>query len=507
MKRALSTVLILGLIFGFSITHAQGDVPILSDQPLALELLIDDFENGVPLASDEFGNGIGLVPWGDVPENVTLSARQVVAFSDLALPGAETVPNTVLAVAYDITGWGGFTHAFTDGQQWISMDWTPYNAVSFWLYGRSTGGMIQFDLFDNRNPDSTGDSAERFAYRWRDDYDGWRQITIPFALFQRRTDFQPSGAPNDGLGLDQVSGYALGFPAVGPQVAYLDQVGLTTVEDTSAITIYAENPPELAEVDMSITWDSREWSLIWSDEFEGEAGTPVNADYWTAEIGGHGWGNNEHQYYTDRPENAALDGEGHLTIVARRENPGDYDCHYGPCLYTSARLITQDKFEFTYGRVEARIQIPRGQGIWPAFWMLGANFDEVGWPASGEIDILENVGFEPRTVHGTVHGPGYSGANGRGASYSLDVDFADDFHIYAIDWDPDAIRWYVDGEMFHILTPADLGGRPWVFDHDFFLLLNIAVGGNWPGYPDDTTEFPQTLRVDYVRVYQLAEGE
>jgi beta-glucosidase len=245
--------------------------------------------------------------------------------------------------------------------------------------------------------------------------------------------------------------------------------------------------------------------LVWSDEFEGEAGTPINPDNWTAEIGGHGWGNNELEYYTDRPENASLDGNGNLAIVARRENPADYSCHYGTCQYTSARLLTRDHFEFTYGRVEARLRIPYGQGVWPAFWMLGANIGSAGWPNSGEIDIMENVGHEMNTVHGTIHGPGYSGANGRGAAYPSETPFSDDFHVYAVEWTETEIRWYVDGNLYNTITQEDLGTRRWVFDHDFFILLNVAVGGLWPGLPDDTTVFPQTMLVDYVRVYQFVE--
>jgi beta-glucanase (GH16 family) len=248
-----------------------------------------------------------------------------------------------------------------------------------------------------------------------------------------------------------------------------------------------------------------EWELVWSDEFEGAAGTPINTDHWTAEIGGWGWGNNELEYYTDRTENVSLDGNGNLAIVAREENPADYNCHYGRCRYTSARIITKNKVEFTYGRIEARIQVPRGQGIWPAFWMLGGDIDQVGWPACGEIDILENVGFEPRTIHGTLHGPGYSGENSIGGSYSIDSDFADDFHIFAVEWEADEIRWYVDGVLYNTLTPEDLRGRQWVYDHDFFIILNVAVGGNWPGNPDETTQFPQTMLVDYVRVYRAGE--
>ncbi|MBX3067018.1 MAG: glycoside hydrolase family 16 protein [Anaerolineae bacterium] len=258
-------------------------------------------------------------------------------------------------------------------------------------------------------------------------------------------------------------------------------------------------------VDSSVGWDTRKWDLAWSDEFEGDAGTAINPAKWTAETGGWGWGNNELEYYTTRTENASLDGNGNLAIVARKENPGAYQCHYGTCEYTSARLITKNKMEFTYGRVEGRIKVPRGQGIWPAFWMLGANIDSTLWPACGEIDIMENVGFEPSIVHGTIHGPGYSGTQGIGGSYEIDGEFADDFHVFAVDWDPNVIRWYVDGNLTKTVSINDLNGREWVFDHDFFIILNVAVGGYWPRNPDATTEFPQTMLIDYVRVYELAK--
>ncbi len=247
-----------------------------------------------------------------------------------------------------------------------------------------------------------------------------------------------------------------------------------------------------------------QWTLVWSDEFDGAAGTPINPANWTAVTGGNGWGNSELEYYTDRVENASLDGSGDLAIVARKENPGGYACNYGACAYTSARLTTQHKFEFHYGRVEARIRIPRGQGIWPAFWMLGSDIDSVGWPASGEIDIMENIGKTPNTVYGTVHGSGYSGANGISSAYPSNQPLADDFHVYAIEWEPNEIRWYLDDTLYQTIRKADLNGKQWFFDHDFFLLLNVAVGGGWPGNPDATTEFPQTLLVDYVRVYQAA---
>lgn len=274
---------------------------------------------------------------------------------------------------------------------------------------------------------------------------------------------------------------------------------------TETEVVEIEPTPAYEPLDTSIGWDTRTWELMWSDEFDGEAGTLPDSATWTMEIGGNGWGNQEHQYYTNRAENASLDGQGNLAIVAREENPGNYTCHYGLCRYTSARLISRDKVEFTYGRVEARIKVPFGQGIWPAFWMLGANFQSVGWPNSGEIDVMEHIGKEPRNVHGTIHGPGYSGGGGITGRIQLDEDVSDDFHVFAVDWDPGAIRWYVDGQLYHAVSASDLDGRQWVFDHDFFLLLNVAVGGQWPGYPDETTQFPQTMLVDYVRVYKLAE--
>jgi beta-glucanase (GH16 family) len=244
------------------------------------------------------------------------------------------------------------------------------------------------------------------------------------------------------------------------------------------------------------------WDLAWADEFDGPNGTGVDRTKWVPEVGGNGWGNNELEYYRDDVANA-VQQNGSLVITAIKERYTGTDGVTRD--YTSARLITRGKFEPRYGRFEARIKIPYGQGIWPAFWMLGSDIGSAGWPACGEIDILENIGREPTIVHGTVHGPGYSGANGIGAAYSLPggVRFADDYHVYAVEWEPKAIRWYVDDALYFTLTPANLPqGAKWVFDHPHFLLLNLAVGGNWPGNPDGTTVFPQTMLVDYVRVYK-----
>jgi beta-glucanase (GH16 family) len=251
------------------------------------------------------------------------------------------------------------------------------------------------------------------------------------------------------------------------------------------------------------------WELVWNDEFNFPDGARIDPLKWTAEMGGEGWGNRERQFYTQRRENATIEN-GCLVIRALKENLEDSRCWYGPCEYTSARLKTQAKFERTFGRFEARIQLPFGQGMWPAFWMLGSNIVGDGWPACGEIDIMENVGKEPSTVRGTMHGPGYSGSAGIGAKYSLarGQRFADDFHLFAVEWEPGVLRWYVDSQLYQTHTPKGLpAGKKWVFDHPFFILFNLAVGGNWAGNPDASTVFPQAMRVDYVRVYQRKGSE
>lgn len=234
--------------------------------------------------------------------------------------------------------------------------------------------------------------------------------------------------------------------------------------------------------------------IVWQQEFDGPPGAAPDYSVWSHDLGAGGWGNSELQTYTDSRANSALDGQGNLVLTARRETDGSY---------TSARLQTNDKVELQYGRVEARIQIPRGQGIWPAFWMLGADLPGVPWPQAGEIDVMENVGFEPHLVHGTVHGPGYSGSGGiSGTSmHPQGWSFADTFHTFAVDWRPGSITWSVDGVVYHQVTRESLGGREWVFDKPYFLVLNVAVGGSWPGYPDASTVFPQQMKVDYVRVY------
>jgi beta-glucanase (GH16 family) len=238
--------------------------------------------------------------------------------------------------------------------------------------------------------------------------------------------------------------------------------------------------------------------LTWSDEFNGAANTPPDAAKWTYDLGAGGWGNQELETYTKSPENVSQDGDGHLVIRAIKTSSG----------FTSARLITQGKFTVQYGKIAVRMKIPRGQGMWPAFWMLGADNKSAGWPVCGEIDITENIGKEPSTVHGTIHGPGYSGDKGIGHEYSLPngAALADDFHIYAVEWSPASITFSLDDKPYGTVRPSDIpAGTHWVFRHPFFLLLNLAVGGGWPGNPDTTTQFPQKLVVDWVRVWQRTE--
>jgi len=242
------------------------------------------------------------------------------------------------------------------------------------------------------------------------------------------------------------------------------------------------------------------WVLTWADEFDGANGSAPDAGKWVLETGGNGWGNNELEYYTTRLQNSARK-DGNLVITVLKESFTGSDGVSRD--YPSARLKTATRFTQAYGRFEARIKAPKGQGIWPAFWMLGDNVDEVGWPTCGEIDIMENIGSEPGKVHGSMHGPGYSGNTPLTAIDSLQSGtFADDFHLFAVEWEPAAVRFYVDGNLYLTEQPANLpASTRWVFDHPFFMLLNVAVGGNFPGSPDASSTYPQTMLVDYARVY------
>lgn len=672
--------------------------------------LVDDFQ--IEALNSGLGGfaEIGYISWSD-GSGISIQTIEISNDDALALPD-QTENNSVLQLDTEIAigGWAGFSHAFANKalDTWIPQDWSHYEGISFWVFGNGTGGTLFIEVLDNRNPNSTGDDAERWTYPFSDDFEGWQYFEVPFSDFTRKD--IGNGAPNDGFTLTEVHGYALGASgsvAMGQQTNYLDDVllygevgerpveislaetsfrakegGLATIKlklsrpaeetvtvqyttiegkakpdidfvlpgdtvtfepgkisqsfkisavddsiaegneqtlivlsnptgaslnpqarailtirdnekvDPALIFDFDEAPPffttegiTLTTVEVSadsglalpdqvdsenvlaVSYNSAEnpagfsrmfpegqdwrsdsglsfwfygsnsgntitlelrnnqgittadtvpedWELIWSDEFDTPAGTPPDRGIWKPEIGDGmlngilGWGNGEFEYYTDEPENAATDGEGNLVITAKEidSDASNLRCWYGPCQYTSARLITWGSAEFAYGRVEARLKLPYGQGIWPAFWMLGIDLDEVGWPQSGETDIMENIGSEPATIHGTIHGPGYSGGEGIGAGIDLlEGNYADDFHVFAIEWQPNQIRWLMDDNEYLNLTPDDIpAGTEWVYNHPFFIILNLAIGGNWPGSPDETTVFPQMMMVDYVRVFGTA---
>ncbi|MCB0497678.1 MAG: family 16 glycosylhydrolase [Cyclobacteriaceae bacterium] len=270
-------------------------------------------------------------------------------------------------------------------------------------------------------------------------------------------------------------------------------ISITILNDDEEVIV---NPnPVIPETGYSTPESYSGMDLIWQDEFNS---TEINEANWTFEIGtgSNGWGNNELEYY--RRENAYI-YENNLIIEAKKEN-------FGGRSYTSSRMITKDKFEFKYGRVDIRAALPYGKGIWPALWMLGENISTVGWPACGEVDIMELIGGgdNDATVYGTLHWDNngtYACTCDQNNSYSLSNGvFADQYHVFTLTWDENFIKWYVDDNLYKTVdvTPAELSE----FHNNFFFIFNVAVGGNWPGSPDATTVFPQRMIVDYIRVFQ-----
>ncbi len=241
--------------------------------------------------------------------------------------------------------------------------------------------------------------------------------------------------------------------------------------------------------------EERNFQLTWSDEFDGAEGEALDESNWTFDLGGGGFGNQELQVYTSDPDNVSMDGEGNLVITALASGNS----------FTSARIKTQGLFEQAYGRFEASLKTPFGPGIWPAFWMLGSDIEEVGWPQTGEIDLMELRGQQPTIIHGSAHGPGYSAGNAITKSLGLQNErFDTEFHLFAIEWFPDRIDYFVDDFLYQRITKKQIeeAGNEWVFDKPFFILLNVAVGGTFVGFPTEDTPFPQKMIIDYVRVYE-----
>lgn len=288
------------------------------------------------------------------------------------------------------------------------------------------------------------------------------------------------------------------------QPAPSSQAVTTTAEPTTSLAPTTEPAPTttIATPEPIPPIAPEGMELVWSDEFDGPQ---VDRNNWTYDLGGWGWGNGEAQYYTDREMNARTQN-GLLVIEAHEEE-------FEGSIYTSARLLSQGLQEFQYGRIEARLKVPKGAGTWPAFWMLGSGFEqdaaeqERQWPFVGEIDIMEYTGKEPDLILGTIHGPGYAGAGGKSTWFRQEFDVFEDWHTYAIDWDETGIRWYFDEELYAEVGPDNLGRREWVFDKPFFIILNLALGGTLGGIIDSELEFPVQYYVDYVRVYQEAGGQ
>jgi len=249
------------------------------------------------------------------------------------------------------------------------------------------------------------------------------------------------------------------------------------------------------EVEPVQTLPDRNYELVWSDDFVGDSGTLVDGTKWAYDLGTgqNGWGNNELQSYTKKPENISHDGLGNLVITAVKSSGGNF---------TSARIKTEGIFTQRFGKVEARIKTPTGSGMWPAFWMLGSNIDQVGWPQCGEIDIMEQNGSKSDITYSSLHGPGYSGGQAATTPYSVrNARFDTDFHTYSVEWGENFVDFFVDNYLFKRLTPSDVTGE-WVYNNSFFLILNVAVGGGFVSPPNDNTPFPQSMTVDYIRVYK-----
>lgn len=377
-----------------------------------------------------------------------------------------------------------------------------------------TGGLAlgippitRLDILDNESYDPTLlDDFESYPYLWTADKKA--ALSIPEIAAGDPLALPDQGAFEHVLQAVQKSGkgtYSFGrtFP-IGQDWSASDGISFWYYGRNSQkdILLSLDNTPPVAS-------DPSTWSLVWSDEFEGRPGTAPNANVWGQEVGDGtangiaGWGNSELEYYTAGTNNVSTDGLGNLNITVK-EADGSLMCYYGPCEYTSARLLTKNRFEVAYGRVEARIKVPEGAGLWPAFWMLGADIDQNPWPQSGEIDIMEFVGREPNEVFGTLHGPGYSGGQSYGRSYDVGEPVGDAYHVFAVEWQPDTITWTIDGIPYFTANANDafLQGKQWVFNHPFFILLNVAVGGNFGGAVGPDTTFPQSMSVDYVRLYQ-----
>ena len=466
----------------------QAVLIILDDDPLNPNL-IDDFERGAYL-------------WDG--HNVTLSTLEIAAGDPLAVPDQgsfEHILEANTAVLVDIVVSGSICNSgngiipvailTTDSFDALSID---HNTV---LLGDAaeTHRDKKTNEAKRHEEDFDNDGALDLIFHFRANETGYDCETTKLTLTGQTSDGSSIVADGEAefgrdfpIGQDWTRGEALSFWFYG-----------TNSGDAITLQLKDNRAPDPGPAG---------WSMVWSDEFNDPAGTPPNPANWSHEIGdgtineNPGWGNSELQYYTSSTDNSATDGQGNLVITAK-ETEDSLVCYYGPCEYTSARLISQYKAEFAYGRIESRIRVPSGgDGLWPAFWSLGADIAEVDWPQTGEIDFLEYVSREPYEIFGTIHGPGYSGGQSFGGTYTFAEPVYDSYHTFAIDWQPDLIEWYVDDILYHTAVPDDIAPNEWAFNDPVFLIFNMAIGGNFGGPVGKDTIFPQELTIDYVRVFQ-----
>jgi beta-glucanase (GH16 family) len=388
---------------------------------------------------------------------------------------------------------GDFAIPSTGGwQNWTTVTKTVnLNAGTYNLgvFAKSAGWNFNWiEVVSNGGGGSTGTVATIYQHC---NYGGW-SAGVDAAGSYDIAALQAKGFVNDDASSIKV---AAGYEAVLYQNAGFSGASVVVRGETACLSNFNDAASSIVIRKIAA-------APTWADEFDS-----INTNTWSFEQGGGGYGNSEREYYTNG-QNASIQYDGAagsnvLVIEARKENPANYNCWYGRCEYTSARMVTSGKKTFTYGRIEARMKLPQTQGIWPAFWLLGNDIGAVGWPQCGEIDIMEHVGFEPVTTHGAMHGPGYSGNTPFiGANY-LNESVSNNYHVYAVEWNSTSVKFFVDGTNFYTVNKSQVQTYGnWVYDHPMFILLNVAVGGQWPGSPDGSSTFPQRMYVDYIRVYQ-----
>ena len=404
-------------------------------------------------------------------------------------------------VSYNGLGWWG-----------LGIHWDEADDLSSWAALNLAVRVSAENEFQNMKV-RIADAAENdFTFRLKEyglaNHTGWQPLSLPLAeATAAGVDLATVVLPMELFGGGNSSGASFDIDGVffgktySPPSIPVQDGGVASGENTDGGTL-GEAPVELPDGGIATM------PLLFEDNFDGEENGTLDPNKWRFDLGNGdwGWGNQQLEYNTNNTNNVSTDGLGHLRITAREEVLGS--CWNGSaCQYTSGRINTKSLFATKYGRIEGRLKMPSGQGLWPAFWMLGANIDIAGWPECGEIDILEYRGQEPFVTNAAIHGPGYSGGDSFHDSYTSSTRLDEDFHVYAVDWEPNLIRWSIDDITFFSMNANQLnGGQTWAFEQPFFLILNLAVGGNYLEDPDETTVFPQTLLVDYVRVYGR-EGE